>query len=716
MMLRTHLLAGWRRWAFLAGLVLLLGATGAERTAPADFRRDVRPVLETYCFDCHADGANKGKVAFDAFDSDQALTQDRDLWRRVLRNLRAGLMPPMKKARPNPEQQENIAQWIKTAVFRIQAEDPDPGHVRVRRLNRAEYRNTIRDLMGVDFDAEGQFPPDDTGYGFDTIGDVLTLPPMLLEKYLAAANNIVERAVPLAPRPGKEHAASSSYARWFPREVPTTPEGRRTYARELLGGFARRAFRRPVDEPTVARLVALAEGIYNRPNRRFEAGIAEAMVAVLASPRFLFREEHSQPSPDAKPFPFIDEYSLASRLSYFLWSSMPDEELMRLASRGGLRTNLPVQLARLLKDPKSEALVRNFGGQWLRARDIESVPIEARAVLEREGKLDPAAQRNRKRFRELNNRSADSLTAAEKDEIAALRAAFRARDRSPRAELGPELRQAMRHETEAVLGFVIREDRSVLELIDSDYTFLNERLAEFYGIPNVTGAELRRVNLLPDSPRGGVLTEGTVLVATSNPTRTSPVKRGLFILDNILGTPPPSPPPNVPPLEAAARTNGGVVLSLRETLAVHRADALCNSCHNRMDPLGLAFDNFNALGLWRDTEYQQPIDASGQLITGEAFTGVRELKRILIQNHARDFYRTLTEKMLTYALGRGLEDADTEAVDRIVARLEKSKGRPSALLAGIVESAPFQKCRPPSSAATLAAGETIRSGSDHNRK
>jgi hypothetical protein len=240
---------------------------------------------------------------------------------------------------------------------------------------------------------------------------------------------------------------------------------------------------------------------------------------------------------------------------------------------------------------------------------------------------------------------------------------------------------------------VVLEDRSLLELIQSDYTFLNERLAHQYGITNVTGEEMRRVTLPPDSPRGGVLTEGTVLVVTSNPTRTSPVKRGLFVLDGILGTPPPPPPANIPPLEDAAKGLTNDAPSLREILAKHRANALCASCHNRMDPLGLAMENFDALGIWRAAEFKQPIDAAGTLLTGESFTNIQELKSILAQKHAKDFYRTLTEKMLTYALGRGLEYSDVETVDQIVSQIEKANGRPSALLAGIVGSAPFQKCR-----------------------
>ncbi|HTA31119.1 MAG TPA: DUF1588 domain-containing protein, partial [Candidatus Cybelea sp.] len=265
-------------------------------------------------------------------------------------------------------------------------------------------------------------------------------------------------------------------------------------------------------------------------------------------------------------------------------------------------------------------------------------------------------------------------------------------------------------ETEMYFANIIHEDRNVIELVDSDYTFLNERLARHYGLTNlnVTGANFRRVTLPTNSPRGGVLTMGGVLVVTSNPTRTSPVKRGLFILDGILGTPPPPPPANIPPLEDAAKGLTNQNPSLRETLAAHRSNALCSSCHNRMDPLGLAMENFDALGLWRTNDLSQPINAAGTLLTGESFSNFKELKHILAQKHAEDFYRTLTEKMLTYALGRGLDYADVESVDQIVSRIEKANGRASALLAGIVDSAPFQKCRAaPSSRPSKPASLTL---------
>ncbi|MGA2243871.1 MAG: DUF1592 domain-containing protein [Verrucomicrobiota bacterium] len=631
--------------------LLVAGAVAAPAPAAPgtpEFHKSIRPILEEYCFDCHADGVNKGKVAFDEFKSDADLVANRDLWLRVLKNLRAGLMPPQNKAQPSSAEKELVAQWIKRVAFDLDPLNPDPGRVTLRRLNRVEYHNAIRDLLGVDFDAVGIFPPDDTGHGFDDIGDVLTLPPMLLEKYISAANEIIARAM---PKP-----SSMEYRKFFPKPIPAAAAGRRAYARELLGDFARRAFRRPPDERSLNRLVDLAEAICQEPGKNFEAGIAGGMTAVLSSPRFLFLEGRAEPGGGVK-YPFLDEFSLASRLSYFLWSSMPDDELMRLAEKHELRKNLPAQVDRMLKDKRSEALIEDFAGQWLRARDIETIALAPREILAREKTLDENA-----------------------------------RDGIPQ-DLSYDLRHAMRRETEMTFEYVLRQDRSLLELLDSDYTFLNGRLAEHYGITGVSGDEMRLVKLPADCPRGGVMTEGTVLGVTSNPTRTSPVKRGLFILDNLLGSPPPPPPPNVPPLEAASVHSTNRVPTLRETLAAHRENPLCSSCHNRMDPIGLALENFNALGQWRDQEFNEPIDGSGRLLTGESFAGIKELKQILAEKHAADFYRALTEKMLIYALGRGLEFYDTETTDEIVTRIETANGRSSALIAGIIESAPFQRTR-----------------------
>ncbi|HTI69561.1 MAG TPA: DUF1592 domain-containing protein [Candidatus Limnocylindria bacterium] len=822
-----------------------LGSQAAPESAGAvEFREHIQPLLKEYCYDCHGDGASKGHVAFDAFDSPAAALEAKDIWWRALKNLRSGIMPPPKKPQPTARQKEQIERWIKSASFAEDPLNPDPGHVTVRRLNRTEYRNTIRDLVGVDFEVDKEFPPDDSGLGFDNIGDALTLPPMLLEKYLTAAKAIVSKAVPSTPRvpaeailagksfkpaanqtastsrtntpppPGSfsyyehsgggsrfhaEHAGKyqllldfsavekfvdnqfdynqcrwtfkadgkelftkefgregnrpfhfefdqtwdagdhdlvfeiepltpdkkqvraltmrvdsvtvrgplesghwvqpANYITFFPKPVPAGSSARRRYAKELLTSFATKAYRRPVDRPTVDRLAALAEGTYGLPGKTFEEGVSQAMVAVLASPRFLFREEGLEKQRASTGFPLIDEYALATRLSYLFWSSMPDETLLRLAGESKLRANLAEQSQRLLADPKSAGFIKNFSGQWLQTRDVDTVQIDARSVLGRETSPDPEFEKRRQRFRDLRDKGEDKLAADEKKEIDDLRAIlFRPNPRPLRAELNGDLRRAMRLETEKTFEYIVRQDRPLLELLDSDYTFLNERLARHYSLTNlnIVGDEMRLVKLPADSMRGGVITHGSVLTVTSNPTRTSPVKRGKFILDNLLGSPPPPPPPDIPPLEDAAKAIKDRVLTLRETLALHREQPLCSSCHNRMDPLGLALDNFNAMGMWRDQEKGQPIDAAGILISGEKFTDIKQLKHVLVTEHATEFYRTITEKLLTYALGRGLEYYDVATVDAIVARLEKSNGKASVLLSAVIESAPFQKSRPAS--------------------
>jgi hypothetical protein len=810
--------------------ILPAGASEADQVE-TQFRERIQPILEDYCVGCHGSGMKKGLLSLDESTMDQTRLRDGDLWWAVLKNVRAGIMPPAGNLRPSETERRLLEDWIKYGAFGIESANPDPGRITVRRLNRVEYRNTIRDLMGVDYDTNVEFPPDDSGHGFDNIADVLTLSPLLLEKYLAAAKTIVSQVVPMVPRvvaetkitgqrfhragagdskkedegplslsyyepasvtssfhvehpgryqlvldltayekggntfdynkcrvvfkadgqelyrqeysrqdnksfhsqldvdwskgdhelaftlepltPGERQIRSlairvdsvvvrgplerefwvrpPNYSRFFPSDVPEGATERRLYARSLLHAFVRRAYRRPVDEVTVNRLAALAEREYSEGGATFEAGIAQAMAAALASPMFLFREEGTEESLSDR-YPLIDEYALASRLSYFLWSSMPDAELFRLAEEHTLRKNLSVQLKRMLADPRSGEFIRHFVGQWLQARDIETVPINAFAVIYRDQPTDPDADRFRARLQELNRKSPGELTVDEKKERNEVRASFFKSFRSFREhELNEELRHAMRRETEMFVDHVVRQDRSLRELLVSDYTFLNERLAKHYGIDGVVGKEMRLVALPHESPRGGVLTQGTVLAVTSNPDRTSPVKRGLFILDNILGIPPPPPPPNIPPLEEAAKEFAGRTPTLRETLELHRKKPACSSCHNRMDPLGLALENFNALGRWREREQGNPVDSTGRLITGEPFSNVQELKQILANEHGRDFYRCLSEKMLTYALGRGLDYHDVETVDTMVERIERENGRAGALIAGVVESTPFQR-------------------------
>jgi hypothetical protein len=731
-------------------------------------------------------------------------------------NTRAGLMPAERKPRVPAAQQQVLERWIKYDVFGIDPQNPDPGRVTLRRLNRAEYRNTVHDLLGVDYNTDHEFPPDDSGYGFDNIGDALTISPMLMEKYVAAAQNVIAQAVPTAPReparkviwgtdfdgtnaklkwdrrqlvfnepanvsakvrsdlpgtyrikldlevngnyvpdPGRarvifkvdgkealnqefgyfdekgfsfesthdwqsaDHALSielqptapegkkdtiidlfvmkatvegplekdhwvktANYDRFFAREVPKGKKARRDFATELLTAFAARAYRRPLDdEDTGSRLAALAESTWTQPGKTFEQGVAHAMAAVLASPRFLFRlEAPAADSPDARFAP-VDEYSLASRLSYFLWSTMPDDELMALAARGELRANLDAQVKRMLADKRADNLARNFTGQWVQSRDVEGIASNPFEIIMR----DAGEEGLRKRLME-------AFRAQDENSIKELRGKVEAIMKA-KPSLTKDVRAAMREETEDYFAYVMREDRPVTEFIDSNYTFVNEDLAKYYGIPDVTGKELRKVALPAGSPRGGLLTMGSALLVTSNPDRTSPVKRGLFVLANFLGTPPPPPPANVPTLEASESAFHGKEPALRDVLKVHRENPLCNSCHNRMDPIGLAFENFNGVGMWRESERKQAIVSEGSLITGETFNNVSDLKRILVNGHRADFYRTLTAKMLTYATGRGPEYYDVETIDRIVKRLEDNDGRFSALLMGVVDSAPFQKMR-----------------------
>jgi len=832
--------------AFGLGSQLLL----AEDAGVSQFHKDIQPLLNQYCSDCHADGEKKGGVAFDQFPSDSAMMTNHDLWLNVLKYVRAGIMPPSKKPQPAREEKERLADWIKSAVFNTDPKNPDPGRVTLRRLNRMEYRNTIRDLMGIEFNAEVEFPPDDTGYGFDNIGDVLTLSPMLLEKYLGAAKSIVAEAVPTVSKtmpetviPGarfrkeadgeskrkdkrdsslflpydKEANVSSpleiehtgqyrltlelgirgtfdydphrvavsfklddrqlwdnefgwydnktlvfnfdekleagshrltfalhpltqsetntltmrlasvtahgpyeqkfwivpkNYGRFFTGEIPSRPAERRKYAQETLRRFATKAFRRPVDERSLDRLTKLAESVYTQKGQTVESGIAHAMQAVLASPRFLFRLEEADPETKEQAFPLVDEYSLASRLSYFFWSTMPDDELLRLASRKELRKNLETQVKRMMADSRSDAFVQNFTGQWLQVRDLQGIAINARVVFARDAGVEKEMRQRREAFiarqkeREEAQRAGKPLPPRPEGE--------RERTRfKPRFELDREIKQALKSETEMFFADVVRQDRKVTELIETDYAFLNEKLAEFYDLTNlnITGSELRRVKLPDDCARGGILTMGSVLTVTSNPDRTSPVKRGVFVLNNVLGTPPPPPPPNVPALEASEKDSPDHEPTLRTALEMHRKEPMCASCHVRMDPIGLGLENFNAMGVWREKERGQSIETGGKLITGETFDSVRELKHILANDHRADFQRCLTEKVLTYALGRGLEFYDVETVDQIAQRLEKADGRFSALLVGVVESAPFQKQRPNANATFSDANDSDKNTS-----
>lgn len=620
----------WIRNAlFCIGVLVLFGGSSAVRAAEPTkltYAKDIAPLIKQYCSKCHGDQKKpKGGVSLTAFTDDASILKNRRVWEQVADNLRSGDMPPLGHPRPGALELDKINTWLDAVVFQIDCTGPrDPGRVTIRRLNRAEYNNTIRDLLGVRFQPANDFPQDDVGYGFDNIGDVLSMPPLLVEKYLAAAEKIVEKAL----------ADPQSRKRIF--IVSTKNE---ESARKILERFAGRAYRRPIRDDELNRLVRLVS-LAEKNRDGFDTGIGLAMQAVLVSPHFLFRVEmdRRRPGTPAEILP-ISDHALASRLSYFLWSTMPDEELFELARKKTLREPevLEKQVRRMLKDPRSRALVDNFAGQWLELRNLKDF------------RPDPVL------FPNFNEK----------------------------------LRADMLKETELFFDSIVREDRSILNFIDADYTFVNERLAKHYGLSSVKGDEFRRVSL-KGTPRGGIFTQASILAVTSNPNRTSPVKRGKWILDNILNAPPPPQPAGVEELQddKEAVESG----SLRQRLEQHLLNPGCAACHQRMDPLGFGLENFDAIGAWRKRDGKHAIDATGTLPNGQSFDGPVQLRAILKGRHEA-FARCFAEKLLTYALGRGVERYDRCTLDDIVKGAGKDHYKFSRLAIDIVKSDPFQKRR-----------------------
>ncbi len=620
------------------------------RAAPV-YSKDIAPLLDRYCLHCHDSATAQGRVVLDVFGDLPRDPKHRSLLIRVADILRTQNMPPEGEPRPNDEELETINSWLDLA---LQEDNPGAGRVAIRRLNRAEYNNTIRDLVGLDLRPADEFPSDDVGYGFDNIGEVLSTPPVLLEMYLAAAERVIGEAfrspqvrdrlmnppvdsVPRTFRKYKPPVRSPREDKTF-RAKPAAPDpelARQQHIYDILRDFCDRAFRRPATHEEIARLLDIVLSA-EKDGEQSDRALQLALRAVVVSPHFLFLQSHPAHDPvsTVDPVP-INDFELASRISYFLWSSMPDEPLLRVAAQGSLhrRDNLRLQVKRMLRDRKARALAENFASQWLQTRKLK------------EFTPDPVL--------------------------------FPDFDQS--------LREAMVTETELFFDSIRDQDRGILEFLDADYTFVNERLARHYGIDGVAGDWFRRVSLAGTS-RGGVLTQASVLAATSNPNRTSPVKRGKWILENILGTPPSPPPSGVEALkEGKEHGHSG---TLRQRMERHRTDPACAACHRRMDPLGFGLENFDAIGGWRTTDEKQLIDSSGRLPGGVSFHGPAELKTaLLVRRNA--FVRCLAEKMLTYALGRGLDRADRRAVDQIVARLARNEYRFTVLILAIAESEPF---------------------------
>lgn len=774
-----------------AGVLLASEPVAAiESAAPPEdphFKQVILPFFQDYCSDCHGPDFAEADLNLAKYDSVDALKSERKKWNQILGIVRIGAMPPAEHDRQPPmELRREVTDWIDHAINYVDCNVvDDPGHVTIRRLNRVEYNNTIRDLVGVDFQPAADFPSDDVGNGFDNQGDVLSLPPLLMEKYLDAAEQITDKAIvskietKLAERKdGDRLASTGEVARRFdfkPGEymlraeveadqagpelakvefrldgkplgtfdiqghdqanlfelnvtidkedrqrfgvaflndfydpkaedsrhrdrnvnvhwlevqgptgaVPELPESHsrivfvrpndgksvREAAEEIFARFTARAYRRPADAVEVNRLANLVEMAVGQ-GETFEEAIAYGVQAVLVSPHFLFRVEDDPIGENgevAGPVEIAD-YELASRLSYFLWSSMPDAELFDLAAKGELSKPavLSAQVKRMLADKKSESLVSNFFGQWLNLRNLDEV-------------------------------NPDSY-------------------RYP--WWTSQLRTAMRKETELFCKAIIDEDRSILDFLDADFTFVNPRLAELYGIEwngqdpkdlylaykgNRNDGDYRgrrrsghydkedefiRVSL-PETRRG-VLTHASILALTSNPAETSPVKRGKWILENILGTPPPPAPPGVPAFDDAKKAKPDA--TLREQLELHRSNPSCASCHDVMDPLGLGFEHFDVIGQWRDEDGKLDVDASGKLENEREFNGAIELIGLL-KSREQQIARHFIQKLMTFALGRGLEPYDQCAVDQVMAAAQKDDFRFSSIVNAIVVSDPFQKRR-----------------------
>ncbi|MCX6918152.1 MAG: DUF1592 domain-containing protein [Verrucomicrobia bacterium] len=764
MKLTSPTLRPWRLACLLLGVGLGTGVTAA---APPDFKQGVQPILEKYCYGCHGNDKTKADLNLELHKDAKGFYRDQQMWRQLVTQVVAGEMPPPeRKSRPTQAEIETLQAQVKGLLNQAVAQAKvDPGKVTVRRLNRTEYNNTVRDLCYVEGNFSTDFPADDTGYGFDNIGDVLSFSPVHLERFIGAAKVIAERVMPTAeqkldvlnvdgynmqprgrsedqmrvfnaatltasfdaPREGEyifrahlvgignpgdqaavvnlvvdgktigtqtlkvktsrgaekvdmkvkltpgKHALAVTWTNPPPelssgsrrlgtyryqllgptdtrtdlqRKLATFAEGKKgdDRARAMVNLFVSRSFRRPATTVEVQRYTKVFTAA-ETAGGSWEAGAQAMISAVLASPKFVFRiEQDEQPfAKDAHP---LSEFALASRLSYFLWGSMPDEELFALANSGKLSANLEAQTTRLLKDKRAQYLVSGFALQWLQTRRLALVTPDA--------KMFP--------------------------------------------EFDDTLRTSMIRETELFLSEIVREDRSVFDIIDADFTYLDRPLAELYKIPNV---ESRRAGdfvrvTLPKGERGGVLTQASILTATSNPDRTSPVKRGKWILEQILGTPPPPAPADVPSLEGQKQLTG----NLRQRLEQHRANPSCASCHNRMDALGFAFEKFDAIGRNRTMDEGVLIDTAGKLPDGRAFAGATQLKSVLKADHEK-FVRNLSAKLLTYSLGRGLEFYDEPALDKMVLSAEKGQNRFSALVMAAVLSDPFRLRRGTSQVETV---------------
>ena len=760
--------------AILVPTGCVLAAADAPRTQPAKavsadtagFDANVKPILKNTCSGCHNASLSSGGVNLLPYLDPTTLSNDRASWEKILQKVESGEMPP--KGIPKPAKLPAMIEYLRGEFEKADAAmKPDPGRVTAKRLNRNEYRNTIRDLLAVDFRAEKELPTDDSGYGFDNIADVLSTSPILMEKYLNAAETIASRAMGADPLPKKpiestadfksktlrrldystvetshrvdfdgeytvrfgfpgergadakpvkmgfymdgelvntidvetkpsklvyfnpfsdgemrvylpegdhvfraaflnddfvktiagdkeayndkknKYIGSITFVGPFPSKVEKAsrkkilicdPASGHVCVERIVANLAHHAFRRPVSKTEVAAYMKFV-GEAKAQGQSTEQGIQLALEAMLVSPDFLFRIERDPNPTDAAKMHRLSDTELATRLSYFLWSSMPDDQLMSLAESNKLHDPavLDGQVKRMLGDKKAAAFADNFAGQWLEVRNLDSIMP------------DP--------------------------------------DKFP--EWTPGLKEDFRTETRLFFEYVLTENRPIAEMINARYTFLNESLAKFYGVEGVKGPDFRKVDLTTDQ-RGGILTQGAVLAVSSYPNRTSPTIRGKYVLSNVLGTPPPPPPPDVPALDTS---KVGSDISLRKQLEIHRANPVCASCHSKMDVLGFGLENYNAIGKWRTMDGKFPVDVGGTMPNGKSFQTAAEMRAVLEGSDMPQVTRCLTEKVMTYALGRGMQAYDNRTLNQIQKKVDAGGQRFQTLIYEVVRSLPFQSRR-----------------------
>jgi hypothetical protein len=619
-------------------------AQDAKPAAPPAFAQQVRPLLKSYCFECHNANKRKGGLNLEKIETESESLDLAELWDQVGERLKAKEMPPARSKQPRDDERQQLLAWVKLVadsqvscdkLTEEQRQKSLVGFTMSRRLNRTEYGNTLRDLFGVDLHAGDLLPSEGAGgEGFDNTGATLFTTPVLLEKYLEAAELVLGTILPRTPARDKDQVRLDEVRRKLLTAVPGPKISPREAARKVIERFLPLAFRRPAVAQEIDRYVALFDKA-SAHGASFEQALKLALKGVLISPSFLFLTD----SPPAKKGLYqLGHYEVASHLSYFLWASMPDDELFALAGRGRLHDPdvLRGQVRRMLRDPRSRGLADGFAAQWLGIRPLG-------VTIRPDAKLFP--------------------------------------------EFTDQLAAAMREETLLLFDTILRENRSVLEVISADYTFVNEALAAHYKLEGIKGPQMRRVKL-DDPARGGVLGHAGILTVTSFPHRTSPVLRGRWVLEELLGADVPPPPPDVPVLNER-RKGGSNPTTIRQQLEKHRAKAECATCHSRIDPLGFGLEKFDPLGRWRTEQGGAPVDSVGVLPTGEKFDGPAELKKLLLEKRRPEFLRNLSRKMLGYALGREVKRVDMCVVGDCVKALEQDDFRAFRLVETIVTSYPF---------------------------